>query len=459
MTLKRQWMLVLIISAIISVGINSYILSLLINRYFVNYTTENYDKHFAQIVEFSKKALIEKNYSNQQIAVQLEAHLNDPIIRIKLYDADGQLLANVSNEANQMSVMMKSRMMNGMMNSMMGSPSEEVDSAEIADSGVSLGKLNITRYSSVGNSLATRMFKTALIGNSIFSFGLVLIFVIIVGAIVSKKMSKDLMNTASLALNMDLGNQMNIKLSKVREIRTIQQSLEMLQSRLKLKQTSRKRLVDELVHQARTPLTILKTHLEGFEDGMISMTSEEIKTCEAQIENITSIINNMSRMLDAEKVIDSVKLEEFELSQLLKQIIGGMKIQFDKKQIDLSLSSHQRVILKTDKYKLSQCIYNILTNSYKFTEPNGKVSIAYEAVGEELTIEIEDSGSGIGDEDKKHLFDAYFRGSNSNNISGEGIGLYVVKENLNKINGTISVESELGKGSKFIIKIPRTINL
>ena len=77
--------------------------------------------------------------------------------------------------------------------------------------------------------------------------------------------------------------------------------------------------------------------------------------------------------------------------------------------------------------------------------------------GEELTIEIEDTGSGIAEEDKRRLFDAYFRGKNSNNTIGEGIGLYVVKENLNKINGKINVESELGKGSKFIIKIPKTI--
>ena len=189
------------------------------------------------------------------------------------------------------------------------------------------------------------------------------------------------------------------------------------------------------------------------------MTPEEIKICEVQIEDITSIIANMSSMLDAEKETDSVKLDEFEFNQLLKQIIGGLKAQFNKKQIDLFLASHQKVELKTDKYKLSQCIYNILTNAYKFTDPNGKVSIAYEVVGEQLVIHIEDTGTGIGDEDKKHLFDAYYRGVNANNIPGEGIGLYVVKENLNKMNGEISVESEIGKGSKFIVKIPRYINL
>ncbi len=457
MTIKRQWMLMLILTAIFSVVINTYILSSLINKYFVNYTSESYQKHFEQIVEYSQKTLAQKGYSKQQVAIQLEAHLNDPIVRIKLYSAEGQLIAEVSNTSNRTNGMMRNRAMNRMMNDMMGTAIEENDFADLTDSGVSLGKLIVTRYSSIGNSMATRMFMASLIGNSILSFLFVLILVIMIGALVSKKMSKDLMYTASLALNMDLGNQLEPRLSKVREIRIIQQSLETLKSRLMLKQTSRKKLVDELVHQTRTPLTILKTHLEGFQDGIISMTPEEIKICEAQIDNITSIVANMSSMIDAETDIDSIKIEEFELNQLIKQIISGLKVQFEKKQIGLNLLNHQKLVLKTDKYKLSQSIYNILTNAYKFTGSSGEVSIAYKEAGDCISIAIEDNGSGISENDQIHLFDAYFRGSNSNNIFGEGIGLYVVKENLQKINGTISVESEPGKGSRCTICIPKII--
>lgn len=453
MTIKRQWMIVLTLATVFSVAVNSFVLSALINRYFLDYTTANYNKHFSQIVDFSKKALSEKNYSRQQLEMQLETHLSDPINRIKLYDSNGNLLADVSNGSNQMSGMMGNRMMNRMM----GKPSEEVDSVDISSNETALGKLNITRYSSIGNSMETRMFKVSLIGNSILSFGIVLIFILVIGSFVSRKMSKDLRQTAQQALNIDFGNQSNVEKSKVEEIRTIQQSLETLQLRLKLKQTSRKKLIDELVHQTRTPLTILKTHLEGFEDGVINMTFEEIRTCEIQIENITSIITNMSGMIDADKDIDSVKIEQFELSHLLKQIIGGLKVQFDKKSIELHLLSQQKITMKTDQYKLSQCIYNILTNAYKFTEPNGKVTIEYKESEEEVTIEIADTGTGITQEDKKRLFDAYYRGMNSANTIGEGIGLYVVKENLNKINGKIEVESVIGKGSKFIITIPGEI--
>ena len=163
----------------------------------------------------------------------------------------------------------------------------------------------------------------------------------------------------------------------------------------------------------------------------------------------------MSYMIDAEKNIESVKIEEFEFNQLIKQIISGLKVQFEKKNINLLLLSSQKIYLETDKYKLSQSIYNILTNAYKFTEPQGKVSISYKKSGDKLFITIEDNGIGISSDDQKRVFDAYYRGHGTSSVSGEGIGLYVVKENLKKIEGIVSVDSEVGKGSQFSIQIPR----
>lgn len=444
MTIKRQLIKVLIICALISVAINTIVLSVLINKYFVEYTKTNYEENIEAIEEYAEKVLEEDNYTNAQIEVQLEAYLDDPILGVKLYNAQGELLAEVFNESTQR---------HGIMSRMMGKIYEETNTVEITESGELIGTINITQITSMENSSATRMFKGALIGYSLASFGIVLVIAILIAIFMSKKMSKDLQNTASQALSIDLGDKINIKLSKVKEIRIIQQSLETLQSRLKLKQTSRKKLLDEMVHQTRTPLTILKTHLEGFEDGVIEMTLTEIETCGAQIDAITAIISNMSGMIDAEKDIDTIKVEEFELSHLLKQIIGGLNVQFTKKQIGLELLNNEKIDLKTDKYKLSQCIYNILTNAYKFTESKGKVTISYKVEEGKVIIEIQDTGVGIDKENLDHIFEAYYRGDNVEDIPGEGIGLYVVKQNLDKIGGNIKVESEKGLGSKFIIDL------
>lgn len=452
MTIRKQWLIALISIAILSVSVNSIVLSTLTDKYFKGYVKENYEKHFEQIVDYISEMLESGNYSVSQMEIQLETHLVDPITRIKVYDKDNNLIIDVYNNG-MMGWGMNGRGMAGMMRRNYDSGLEEVDHADITNGQEIIGQVNITKYSSAENSLDTWLFQTSLIENSLYSVGIVLIFSILIGTLISKRMSKDLIQTAEMAQNIDLGNETEVLHSKVKEINVIQQSLESLKTRLKIKQKSRKALIDEMIHQTRTPLTIMKTHLEGMEDGVIEMTPDEIRICEAQIENIASIISNMSGMIDAEKYDDTIKLEEFELNSLIRQIIGGLQMQFEKKKIELVFIEESKININTDKYKLSQAIYNILTNAYKYTDIGGKVIITCKAMATSIQITIEDNGPGIKKEEQAKIFDAYYRSSSFTDKEGEGIGLYVAKENIMKINGTLKVESELNEGSKFIISI------
>lgn len=452
MTIRKQWLIALISIAILSVSVNSIVLSTLTDKYFKGYVKENYEKHFEQIVDYISEMLESGNYSVSQMEIQLETHLVDPITRIKVYDKDNNLIIDVYNNG-MMGWGMNGRGMAGMMRRNYDSGLEEVDHADIKNGQEIIGQVNITKYSSAENSLDTWLFQTSLIENSLYSVGIVLIFSILIGTLISKRMSKDLIQTAEMAQNIDLGNETEVLHSKVKEINVIQQSLESLKTRLKIKQKSRKALIDEMIHQTRTPLTIMKTHLEGMEDGVIEMTPDEIRICEAQIENIASIISNMSGMIDAEKYDDTIKLEEFELNSLIRQIIGGLQMQFEKKKIELVFTDESKININTDKYKLSQAIYNILTNAYKYTDIGGTVIITCKAMAASIQITIEDNGPGIKKEEQAKIFDAYYRSSSFTDKEGEGIGLYVAKENIMKINGTLKVESELNEGSKFIISI------
>jgi len=389
------------------------------------------------------------------MAVQLETHLVDPINRIKVYNGEGLLLADVSSNNSMGKGMMNGHGMHGMMMGNYNPGLEEIDHAEIRYENKVIGQVNITKYSSAENSIDAWLFQSSLIENSLYSIGIVLIFVIIIGILISKNTSKDLIMTADMAQNIDIGNK-TIKLrSNVKEIRVIQQSLESLQTRLKIKQKSRKALIDEMIHQTRTPLTIMKTHLEGIEDGVIELTPEEIKICENQIENITNIITNMSSMIDAEKEFDTNKKEKINISLLLRQIVSGLRAQYEKKEIELDLIGNEKINIFTDPYKLSQAIYNILTNAYKYTNPGGRVQINYQLVKDEVLITIEDNGIGISKEDQNKIFEAYYRSDYVLNSDGEGIGLYVAMENMKSINGKLSVSSELNKGSKFTLHLPK----
>lgn len=453
MTIRRQWLLVLVLIAVASVVVNSFILSLLTNDKFKDYVKENYDLQYEQIVEYTTNMLKSNDYSVKQMKVELETHLVDPIKRIKVYDAQGDIITDVSVTPSYSNAMMNGKGM--MMRGMMKDPQlEEVDHADILDGETVIGQINIIRYSSAETSKAVIKFRSSLFKNSFISVVIVLILSIITGYLISKRISSDLINTANMAQNIDVGNNLTNFYSKVKEIRVIQQSLESARERLKLKQKSRKALVDELIHQTRTPLTILRTHLEGIEDGVIDLSAEEFKICENQIDNITAIITNMSSMIDADRQQDSLHMEKVEFSQILKQIINGMRAQFEKKKIELVVGEYKKVKINTDKYKLSQAIYNILTNAYKFTDTNGKVKIDYQVTSTHVILFIEDDGIGIKEEELDKIFEAYYKGDRVNRDVGDGIGLYISKENIVSINGTIRVTSKINQGSKFSITIP-----
>ena len=449
MTIRRQWLIILTITAVLAVSINSLILNSLTNRYFLSYNSETYNYHVNQIKQIAVNALSDDSYTRQQLSVQLESHLDDPIISIRLYDANGALIASAQNVSGS-----GYGMMNGMMSRMMHASSEEVDSFDISVGGAVTGVLHITRYSSLNQSVVATRFRYALIRNSLLSFLIVLSVLSLIGIFVSKKLGRDLTDTSMLAMRIDMGEQPHYEPSRISEIRIIQNSLEELQNRLKIKQKGRKRVIDEFIHQTRTPLSILKMHLEGLDDGIITMSGEEIKVCQTQIDDLSAIISNMSMLLDADRPLQTVKAEQFDLHILLQQIINGMKVAYENKKINLHMITSDKAVITTDKYKLSQSIYNLLANAYKFTAPNGKVMVSYERMDKVVSIHVRDSGIGISPQDIPHLFEAYYRGENADKTSGDGLGLFVVKENAEQMGGTIAVHSDPGLGSEFILTIP-----
>jgi two-component system, OmpR family, sensor histidine kinase BaeS len=449
MSIRKLWLIVLILVATLSIAINALILTSLTDRYFKTYLSETYDEHIDQMITYVVGSLKEETISLRQMAIELESHLDEPIVKIKLYGPQGILLVQVEDRDYDRKDM--GRM--GMMDFMFRIGEEEVDSFDIMDNGVLLGKLNITKQSSAESSVIAMMFKSRLFINSLISTGFAIVITLLVGAYISKRMSKDLTETAQLASNIQIGNPLENKPSSIKEINQIQNSLHDLNTRLKIKQKSRKTMVDQLVHQTKTPLTILKSHVEAIEDGVIQISKEELTIFQDQIDHLNNILSNMSTMIDAEKESEILALETVDIHPLLNQIILGLRSQFDKKGIELKLISTTKVKLMTDPYKLSQVLYNLLTNAYKYTE-KGRVEISVKEDKDTLSISISDTGIGIEPTEISNIFNAYYRGASVTKIPGEGIGLYVVKENLNQLNATIDVQSTLGKGSTFTIKLP-----
>jgi two-component system, OmpR family, sensor histidine kinase BaeS len=221
MSIRKLWLIVLILVATLSIAINALILTSLTDRYFKTYLSETYDEHIDQMITYVVGSLKEETISLRQMAIELESHLDEPIVKIKLYGPQGVLLVQVEDRDYDRKDM--GRM--GMMDFMFRIGEEEVDSFDIMDNGVLLGKLNITKQSSAESSVIAMMFKSRLFINSLISTGFAIVITLLVGAYISKRMSKDLTDTAQFASNIQIGNPLENKPSSIKEINQIQNSL------------------------------------------------------------------------------------------------------------------------------------------------------------------------------------------------------------------------------------------
>ncbi|NMR89513.1 HAMP domain-containing histidine kinase, partial [Vibrio parahaemolyticus] len=175
-----------------------------------------------------------------------------------------------------------------------------------------------------------------------------------------------------------------------------------------------------------------------------------------QVESLTFIIGNLNRIIEDETETNDLNLEDIEIDKLIKQIVNGLKNQFDNKKIQIKIDTDEKMTIRTDKYKFTQILYNLLTNAYKYTESNKKVSISYRIEKDDFVLEVKDEGKGIKEEDIDKIWNAYYRGQDEIEY-GEGIGLYVVSENVKKLGGEIKVYSKVGNGSIFTVKLPLNI--
>ncbi len=236
-----------------------------------------------------------------------------------------------------------------------------------------------------------------------------------------------------------------------------------LTERLKELDQLKSDLMSMVAHDFRTPLTVIKGYtalmIDG-DTGTINETQQEfLKTIDESADRLLNLINDF---LDVTK-IESGKLEikylKFDLKELIVSAVKEFNEISQKKNISLQLNipaQDQLLQIEADKDRIRQVLDNLIGNAIKYTPENGHVFIeAGELENNNVMVSIRDTGIGIPVDEQKKVFDKFFRTKAGQQFSsGTGLGLSIVKNIIEKHNGTITVESELGKGSTFTFVLP-----
>ncbi|HNP54315.1 MAG TPA: HAMP domain-containing sensor histidine kinase, partial [Ferruginibacter sp.] len=214
------------------------------------------------------------------------------------------------------------------------------------------------------------------------------------------------------------------------------------------------RFVSMASHEFRTPLS---TILSSTSLLAKYTESEEQEKRDKHIARIKSSVKNLSGILDEFLSIGRIEdgrivvhPDHFNVRELIQAVCTEMKVICkSKQQIQYTHEGHEIVYL--DPSLLRNIIINLISNAIKFTSEDGVISIHTEMTDTQLTIEVSDNGIGISQKDQEHLFERFFRATNVTNIPGTGLGLHIVSKYVELMDGTVKFESELEKGTTFII--------
>ncbi|MCA0232438.1 MAG: response regulator [Bacteroidetes bacterium] len=219
--------------------------------------------------------------------------------------------------------------------------------------------------------------------------------------------------------------------------------------------TLKTRFFTNISHEFRTPLTLLLSPLQDLQKEFPKRTIFQVMQRNA--ERLLSLISQLLDLSKLEAGKMEVQLQEGDLSQFLQYIFSSFEsLGQDKNILFQYQQSREHQFAYFDADKIEKITTNLLSNAFKFTPENGRIQIRADYSDTSLLIEIKDYGIGIDKERLPKIFERFYQidDSTQRNYEGTGVGLALVKELVEVLGGTISVASELGRGTTFNINLP-----
>lgn len=215
-------------------------------------------------------------------------------------------------------------------------------------------------------------------------------------------------------------------------------------------------------HELKTPLTSIIGYLSVFlNENRGNVRREEMELLEKSFVSAQQLLTLIQNILNVNKIERdqlSVHMEPTDLYAILLKATDDLSNLAKQKNIILNLTQPRSSLPKVmvDPVRIAEVVTNLVANALNYTNPGGQVTIFIQASPTEITTSITDTGVGIPKEALPRLFSKFFRVSNITQQAskGTGLGLYIAKSIINKMNGKIWVESELGKGSRFSFVLP-----
>ena len=235
--------------------------------------------------------------------------------------------------------------------------------------------------------------------------------------------------------------------------------------RLREMDNFKSRFFTNITHEFRTPLTVVNGEagqiLQKLEDLSKNEVIAKAKSIQRNGSQLLRLVDRMLSLAQLEAGKLKINQTESDLIAFLKYVVEAFHALAKDKGIELKIEAdHDQLITLFDNEKMEHILGNLISNAIKFTNKGGKVLVSLDSSqvfrSSEFILQVKDNGIGIAKKDLPNIFDRFYQAKNTND--GNGIGLSLTKELVHLLNGQISVESTLGKGTSFQLRLPFNVS-
>jgi two-component system, OmpR family, phosphate regulon sensor histidine kinase PhoR len=219
--------------------------------------------------------------------------------------------------------------------------------------------------------------------------------------------------------------------------------------------------INNMTHELKTPIATISLACEALNDEDMRRSEKAMQLYVGMIneenKRLGVLVENVLRTAIFEQGEMHLRVQKFDLHEVIRQVIRNIEIQVQKKKGDLTMHLYaENPIVEGDQLHITNVVYNLIDNAIKYSESNPHVEITTRSAPNGITVAFKDNGIGISKENQKKIFDKLYRvpTGNIHNVKGFGLGLSYVKGVIDKHHGSVEVVSEAKKGSTFTLFIP-----
>jgi histidine kinase len=322
--------------------------------------------------------------------------------------------------------------------------------------GLRLGATGRGRGAGQGVAENTDAFDAALRDALVWGLVTAVVVGIVVAVVVSRYLARPVEEMQLGARRMARGDYgVRVSVGGPSELSALGEDVNLLAGTLEETEVRRTRLLSELAHELRSPLTSIDGYVEGLLDGVFEADAAVLASIQEETSRLRRLAGDLTTVARAEEGALGYEWERVDLTAVASNVVGRLRPQFDASSVTLVMSRPPGALsVRGDAARLDQAITNLVGNALGHTPKGGTVTVAVDRDGSHVRLRVIDDGEGIAPAEVDRIFERFYRGAGTAR-SGSGLGLTIVRAIITAHDGEVVAESAgHGAGTTFTVRVP-----